>query len=278
MPTAIITQLNIYPIKSCAGTALGRVRLTQHGLAGDRNWMVVNEAGRFLTQRESPRLALVKPLLDGARLCLRAPGLPDLDVPVDQKGYAIQITVWKDRFAAIDSGDDAAHWLSGFLHTKVRLVRFDTSVTRLSDMSWTAGTIAPIAFADGFPVLVISEASLTDLNERVNKRLPMNRFRPNIVLRGLAAYEEDRVTELFDGNLRLRMVKPCARCSITTVEQASGDFAGAEPLRTLKTYRWNRELRGPQFGQNAIIVSGVDGELSVNQELHFESAGRLARL
>jgi uncharacterized protein YcbX len=270
MPTAIINQLYIYPIKSCAGTALDRVKLTQHGLAGDRNWMVVHDAGRFLTQRELPRLALVKPFLDGARLRLRATGLPDLEVIVDQRGAAIPVIVWKDRFAALDAGEDAAHWLSGFLHSEVRLVRFDTSITRLSDPNWTVGIDVPIAFADGFPILVISEASLADLNKRLDQPLPMNRFRPNIVLRGLAAYEEDRVTELFDGKLRLRMVKPCARCSITTVEQASGEFTGAEPLQTLKQYRWSRKLRGSQFGQNAIIVSGVGDELNVDQELHFE--------
>ena len=276
MPTAIITQLNIYPIKSCAGTALDRVKLTPHGLTGDRNWMVVNQAGRFLTQRELPRLALVRPLLDGPRLRLRATGLPNLDVIVDQGGAEIPVIVWKDRFAAFDAGEDAARWLSDILQTEARLVRFDMSITRLSDPHWTAGIDAPLTFADGFPILVISEASLADLNERVDQSLPMNRFRPNIVLKGLAAYEEDRVTELFDGNLRLRMVKPCARCSITTVEQASGRFTGVEPLRTLKTYRWSRKLGGAQFGQNAIIVSGIGGELRVEQELDFEreTAGR----
>jgi uncharacterized protein len=270
MPTANITQLNIYPIKSCAGTALGRVKLTKHGLAGDRNWMVVNGAGRFLTQRELPRLALVKPSFDGRRLCLRAAGAPDFDVTVDQEGATTQITVWKDHFAAIDAGADAANWLSGFLHTNVRLVRFDTSADRWSDSHWTAKVDAPITFADGFPLLVISEASLADLNERLQQPLPMNRFRPNIVLRGLAAYEEDRIDDLFDGELRLRMVKPCARCSITTVEQATGEVTGADPLQTLKTYRWSQELRGSTFGQNAIIVTGVGGELHVGQELHFE--------
>jgi len=270
MPRAIITQLNIYPIKSCAGTALGRVKLTKHGLAGDRNWMIVNDVGRFLTQRELPRLALVKPLLNGTRLRLRGTGIPDLNVTVDQEGAATPITVWKDHFAAIDAGEDAANWLSGFLKTEVRLVRFDTSTARLSDPHWTANVDAPIAFADGFPLLVISEASLDDLNGRLKQPLPMDRFRPNIVLRGLAAYEEDHVTEFVDSKLRLRMVKPCARCSITTVEQTTGEFTGAEPLQMLKTYRWSQELRGSRFGQNAIIVSGVGGELNVGQELHFE--------
>lgn len=270
MPKAIITQLNIYPIKSCAGTALGRVKLTKHGLAGDRNWMIVNDTGRFLTQRELPRLALVKPLLDDTRLCLRATGIPDLDVTVEQEGAATPISVWKDHFAAIDAGEDAANWLSGFLKTEVRLVRFDTSTARLSDPHWTADVDAPIAFADGFPLLVISEASLADLNGRLQQSLPMDRFRPNIVLRGLAAYEEDHVTDFVDGKLRLRMVKPCARCSITTVEQATGEFTGAEPLQMLKTYRWSQELRGSTFGQNAIIVNGAGGELNVDQELHFE--------
>jgi uncharacterized protein YcbX len=270
VPTSIITQLTIYPVKSCAGTALGQVKLTQRGLAGDRNWMIVNAAGRFLTQRELPRLALVKPLLDGARLWLRATGLPDLGVVVEGEGVGIQVTVWKDRLAAIDAGEDAAVWLSGFLKTEVRLVRFDTAATRLSDSHWTAGVDAPIAFADGFPLLLISEASLADLNKRLKQTLPMERFRPNIVLRGLEAYEEDRVAEFFDGTLQLRMVKPCARCSITTVEQSRGEFTGAEPLQTLKTYRWSGELRGSTFGQNAIIVSGADAELKVGQKLHFE--------
>jgi uncharacterized protein len=270
MPTAIITELNIYPIKSCAGTALDRVKLTERGFAGDRRWMIVNGAGRFLTQREWPRLALVKPVLDGPRLCLRATGAPDLDVTVDQEGAATQITVWKDQFAAIDAGADAAKWLSGFLKTEVRLVRFDASTVRFSDPHWTAGVDVPIAFADGFPLLIISEASLADLNGRLEQPLPMNRFRPNIVLQGLAAYEEDRVTELFDGTLRLRIVKPCSRCSITTVEQTTGEFTGADPLKTLKTYRWSSVLRGSKFGQNAIIVSGVDGELNIGQKLRFE--------
>jgi uncharacterized protein len=267
----IITQLNIYPVKSCGGTSLDRVRLTQRGLAGDRDWMIVDGAGRFLTQRQLPRLALVKPFLDGARLYLSAAGMPGIEVLAGQQvGAAIQVTVWKDHCAAIDEGEDAARWLSNFLQTEVRLVRFDASTVRLSDLQWTAGVDAPIAFADGFPILVISEASLVDLNERIEQPLPMNRFRPNIVLSGLTAYEEDRVAEFVDGELRLRIIKPCTRCSITTVKQASGEFMGPEPLKTLKTYRWSRELRGSQFGQNVIIVSGVDGELKVGQELHFE--------
>jgi uncharacterized protein len=221
--------------------------------------MVVTPEGRFVTQRELPRLALIATGLDDHGLNLSAPGAPTVAVPFDFRGESVQVTVWRDRCHAHDQGDAVAHWLSDFAGRPLRLVRFDPAHRRPSDAAWTGGVDAVSRFSDGFALLAISLASLADLNARLPAPLPMNRFRPNLVLDGLAPYGEDTVGDLVAGVVRLRRVKPCARCSVTTTDQATGVVDGDEPLRTLKTYRWDAALRGVTFGQNLIVVTG-DGE------------------
>jgi len=264
---ATIAALNIYPVKSCRGIALNQAILAPTGLACDRRWMVVTDTGRFLTQRELPRLALVAPTVNGHELRLSAPGMIDLHLSAASDRQRVQVTIWRDRCSAFDEGPQAAAWLSQFLAQTVRLVRFDPAGKRPSACQWTGDTQALNKFTDGFPVLVVSQASLGDLNERLETLLPMNRFRPNVVLDGVQAYDEDRIHELSDGDVRLRLVKPCTRCKITTTDQATADVMGAEPLATLKSYRWSRELNGAMFGQNAIIAGGIGAELRVGQRL-----------
>jgi uncharacterized protein YcbX len=258
--------LYIYPIKSCRGIELDNVTVLATGFTQDRRWMLVNEQGRFLTQRELPQLALIAPTLAGIGLTVHAPGMTPL-VVTGTRTQAMSVTVWKDQCRAFDEGEQAADWFTQFLGSAVRLVRFDDTQLRLSSRDWTGELPAANLFSDGFPLLVIGQASLTDLNSRLTRPLPMNRFRPNIVVTGLQAYEEDRVDEFSSGDLCLRAVKPCTRCKITTTDQATGIAQGMEPLSTLMQYRRNAQLRGVTFGQNLIICAGIGQRLHVGETL-----------
>lgn len=262
-----IASLHYYPVKSCAGVDVDLVQLTSAGIAMDRAWMVVSPSGRFLTQRELPRLALIRPTVIEGALMLAAPTLPVLRVPLDLEGPRMTVAIWKDTCSGLDAGDEVAAWLQQFLERECRLVRFDPAHRRLSSMEWTGGLEAENRFSDGYPMLVIGRASLADLNARLERPLPMNRFRPNVVIEGLGPYDEDRIDELFDESVRLKIVKPCTRCKITTTEQSTGEVCGVEPLRTLKSYRYDRTLGGVLFGQNAIIVQGHGAALRLGQEL-----------
>lgn len=250
-----IESLFVYPVKSCAGIELKRAQVTSRGLLFDREWMVVTPQGRFLTQRENPRLALVRTALRDDTLQLTAPGLPRLSVPLVRahRAESTEVTVWSDTVLASDEGDAAASWFGEHLGRDVRLVRFDESRQRPTDPEWSQGLQGSAAFADGYPVLVISRASLDELNSRLPAPLPIDRFRPNVLLAGCVAYAEDDIAALATKDVTLRLVKPCTRCTITTVNQATGLAEGDEPVRTLRSYRWDPALRGVKFGQNAIV-------------------------
>lgn len=270
---ARIAALNIYPVKSCGGIALDRAELTPTGLKHDREWMVVDEDGRYLTQRGLPRLALIRPVLDDATLELRSPDSGPLRVSLTARGAPAHVRVWADNCAAFDCGDDAAEWLEDFLDRPARLVRYDFRSQRLSDPSYCGGIEAGNAFSDGFPLLIISQASLDDLNDRLAERseapLTMNRFRPNIVIDGVHAFEEDYIRALTGEGIELRPVKPCTRCAITTTDQDTAE-RGVEPLLTLATYRHDDRLDGVAFGQNAIIARGIGRRLAVGGELEID--------
>lgn len=248
-------SLFVYPVKSCAGIALPRAQVTPRGLRYDREWMVVTPQGRFLSQREAPRLAVVRTALDAGSLHLTAPGLPRLTVPLEREPRAdvTEVTVWGDTLLATDEGDAAASWFGDFLGSNVRLVRYDESRRRPTDPAWSQGLDGVSAFADGYPVLVVARESLDDLNARLPAPIPIERFRPNVVIVGCAPFAEDTLTVLAGESVKLRLVKPCTRCSITAVDQATGVATGDEPLRTLRSFRWDAALRGVTFGQNAIV-------------------------
>jgi hypothetical protein len=268
----LLAALHLYPVKSCRGIAVAEATATDAGLEYDREWMVVTPEGRFVTQRECPRLATVGVSLDGRALTLAAEGGGSVAVPLDLRGAPVEVAVWRDRCQAHDQGEDAAHWLSEWLGRPTQLVRFAPAQRRLSDPAWTGGVEAPNRFSDGYPLLALSRASLDDLNARLPVPLPMDRFRPNLVLDGLPPYGEDELQDLIAGALRLRRVKPCTRCAITTTDQKSGTVDGDEPLRTLKTYRWDPRLRGVTFGQNLIVVAGAGARLRVGMELQAVAA------
>jgi uncharacterized protein YcbX len=262
-----IAELNIYPVKSCRGVTVPRGRIAATGFVHDREWLIVRSDGRFVTQREQPRLALIAPALDADTLTLSAPGMPMLNVPLARRGDAVEVKCWNDLCSAFDAGDEAAEWLATYLDSPHRLVRFDPQRRRASDITWTEGLEALNQFSDGFPWLILSEASLADLNGRLEQPLPMNRFRPNIVIAGVAAYAEDRLYELSTGEVRFRIVKSCTRCVITTTNQTTGERQGEEPMRTLRSYRFDRRLKGVIFGQNVIAIAGIDGEIAVGEAL-----------
>jgi hypothetical protein len=263
-----IAGLHVYPVKSCRGVAVTDALLGAAGLEYDREWMVVTPEGRFVTQRDAPRLARVAAGVGAEALTLSAAGAGGVSVPLDLRGAATAVTVWRDRCRAFDQGEDAARWLGEFVGRPLRLVRFDNAGRRLSDTAWTGGREAPHRFSDGFALLAVSRASLDDLNARLPVPLPMDRFRPNLVLDGLPPYGEDGLGDLLADTVRLRRVKPCTRCVITTTDQFTGTVAGDEPLRTLRSYRWDAALRGVTFGQNLIVVAGAGAHLRVGQDLH----------
>lgn len=244
-----VTGLSIYPIKACAGISLSEVSLTPRGLAHDRWMMVVDPGGRFLTQRECPTLGQVKPRLLADALALEAPGSDSLTVPLKHSGQRREVVVWKSTCAAIDQGDEVADWFSQYLGRAVRLVRVADDFHRTLDPHYAPRPSDTTAFADGYPILVLSEESLADLNRRLEIPLPMNRFRPNVVVSGVDAYAEDTWRTFTVAGLRFEGVKTCARCVVTTTDQVTAQ-RGKEPLATLATYRDSE--RGVLFGQNVI--------------------------
>lgn len=269
----LLAALHLYPVKSCRGIAVTEATVTDAGLEHDREWMVVTPDGRFVTQRECPRLATVRVTLDAGLLTLAADGAGSVGVPLDLRGTLVEVTVWRDRCLAHDQGAEAARWLSDWLGRPVHLVRFAPERRRLSDPVWTGGLEAATRFTDGFALLAIARASLADLNARLPSPLSMVRFRPNLELEGLPPYGEDALEDLVDGVLRLRRVKACTRCVITTTDPQTGAVDGDEPLRTLKTYRWDPQLRAITFGQNLIVVAGAGAVLRVGMELCAVPAG-----
>ncbi|MGH8798832.1 MAG: MOSC domain-containing protein [Casimicrobiaceae bacterium] len=257
-----IAGLFVYPVKGCRGIALPSARLTERGIEHDREWMVVDVAGRFVTQRTEPRLASIGTAITAGALELAAPGADPLQVPLDRVGVAGPVTVWRDTIPGIDQGPAAATWLSARLDGEYRLVRFDAAARRHCNRAFAGASGAHIAFADGYPLLVLSQASLDDLNTRLAAApLPVDRFRPNLLLSGLDAYDEDYIDELRCGEVALRMVKPCTRCQVTTIDQQTLE-AGVEPLRTLAAYRRNAVLDGVAFGMNAIVTAGAGATLA----------------
>jgi uncharacterized protein YcbX len=262
-----VSGLNVYPIKSCAGVSVREALLIETGLEFDRAWMVVDAQGVFVTQRELPRMALIQPTLKHLEVVLRAPGMLALHLAIDGVEGPVRVKVWKDEVAAYDMGDLAAQWFSDFLGQPLRLVRFDPEQKRLSNKKWTGDIDAENAFGDGFPILVISEASLVELNQKLKEPVTMARFRPNLVLSGLDAHGEDFLDEIRidtpEGPVRLKLVKPCPRCPIPNVNPLTGE-PGNEPGDTLSTYRADARVEGAiTFGMNAVIVEGIDCGLRV---------------
>lgn len=270
-----LAALGLHPVKSCGALAPREALLVETGFDLDRAWMVVDPQGEMLTQREHPKLALVKPTLRLSDLLLKAPGMLGLHLSLDAVETATRVRVWDDVVKAWDMGDLAAQWFTDYLGTPARVARFDPDETRLAERRWTGEHAVPVEFADGFPLLVASLDSLGDLNRRLaeggHEAVTMARFRPNLVLSGLEPWDEDQLDELVidtdDGPVRLKLVKPCSRCQIPNVDPATGTMQG-EPGRTLAGFRADARLGGAvTFGMNAIVLDGAGRTLRAGQRV-----------
>jgi uncharacterized protein YcbX len=244
-----LTALNVYPIKSAAGLAVREHSVDSFGLRHDRRFMVVDSAGRMISQRTHPRMALVRPSFEGHRLRVDAPGMAALELSLSPSPADTRtVEIWDDVCTALWLGQPAASWFSRFLACDSGLVYMPDETVRPADLRF-APEGARVSFADAYPFLLISEESLTDLNARLPAPIPMNRFRPNLVIAGGEPFGEDRLDEFRLGEIEFRVVKPCDRCVVTTTDQATTE-RGPEPLRTLATYRkWDGKVF---FGQNLI--------------------------
>lgn len=268
-----VRSLHVYPVKSCAGIRVPRARLLPRGLEHDRAFMIVREAppepgsvarARFVTQREHPVLATVRTTMDGGALVLRA-GERHLELPLDAGGaHAAReralVRVWEDDVPAAWLGGDATAFFSELLGFEAHLVAMPPDVVRAVDPTY-ARTGDHVSFADGFPVLLATEASLADLGARIaasgGDAVPMSRFRANVVVEGGEPFEEERHTRVRIGPVVFRMPKRCARCQVTTVDQDTGAVSSKEPLRTLATFQ--REGAKVFFGQNLVPEELPDG-------------------
>ena len=273
---AVISQLIIYPVKSCAPVLLKRALLTDQGLDLDRAWMVVDERGQFLSQRQYPRLALVQPQLRLSDLVLRAPGMLALHLSLDGVEQAMKVSLWDEPIDAWDMGELAAQWFSDFLGCRARLVRFDPQFERPSERRWTGGQTVLNPFSDGFPLMLLCQPSVDGLNERLQAAGPVDilRFRPNIVLsagdaQAWGAHDEDRADELHietgQGLIRLKSAKPCTRCQMVEVDPQTAQ-TGSAVLPALRAYRRDARVNGAiTFGVNLMVLEGFDQELAVGQ-------------
>lgn len=265
LPCAL-SALTLYPVKSCAGIGLSESPLAPTGLDLDRGWMVVDRWGRMLTQRQTPRLALIQPSIEGRALALHAPGMAPLTLTRADDAARVRTQVWDDTVMAFDAGEASAQWLAAFLGSPARLLRFDAAHRRAASAGRPLGAAQ---FSDAGPLLVVSTASLAALNRALadagHSMVGMARFRPNLVLEGLQPFDEDLVDEItFDGAsgpLRLKMLAPCTRCAIPNIDPETAE-SGSEPGATLA-----RLHAGPDgavtFGMYALPVEGVGAMLRV---------------
>jgi hypothetical protein len=253
-----LAHIHLYPLKSARGIRLDSAELDDFGLIHDRRWMVVDEANALVTQREAPGLALVRTALEGDALRLDAPPLPPLALPLaGGDGERRTVRVFDVHCVGADQGDEAAAWISRHLGRACRIVHMPDDVVRPIEPN-AAGVTGRVSFADAFPLLLISREALDALNRRLDVAVPMNRFRPNLVTTGSAPHAEDGWRRIRIGAVECVVAKPCARCTIPTVDQETA-AKGKEPLRTLAGYR--ERGRAVLFGQN--VAHRGRGRMSV---------------
>lgn len=243
-----VSGLWLYPLKGAAGIALEEGALDEFGLTHDRRWMVVDPEGGFLSQRSDPGLGRLRQEVTADALVVRSAMSGELSLPLAPDGARSTARVWQDHVSVIDCGAEAAAFVTRHLGRPARIVHMPADTLRQADPDY-ARTGDRVSFADGFPLLLISEASLDELNHRLDEPIEMRRFRPNVVVTGAAPHAEDGWQTIRIGSVLCDVVKPCARCLVTTLDPDTG-AAGREPLRTLGGYRrWNGKV---WFGQNVI--------------------------
>lgn len=267
--TICISQINIYPVKGLGGITLDAAEMTSRGLKNDRRFMIVDRDHEFISQREIPKMATVWTALIGGELEFAVPDREPIRVDAEPRALPTRtVRVWSSHVHAHTVSAAADEWLSDYLGIDARLVYMPDTAERRCSPDYAKNNEI-VSFADGYPVLLANEASLADLNQRIAKSggqgVPMNRFRANIVLTGATAWAEDTWQDFSIGNSVMRNVKPCARCQVTTTDQASGEVKGPEPLKTLSTFRDNG--KGIMFGVNLVPVQL--GKISVGDVLTF---------
>ena len=264
----LVSELCVYPIKSCRGVSVPLALVKERGFEWDRRWMLVDEAGSFLSQRTIPAMARLEVRIEPDHLSVKAPQMNSLVVPANPEPmHPVRTTIWSDTVWAEPYPDAINLWFTGVLGLPCHLVKFPENVRRRVDTRY-AKQEEHTGFTDGYPFLILSEESLGDLNSKLSDPVPMNRFRPNIVVRGCEPFAEDSWREFRIGSVTFRAVKPCARCRVITVDQETATVKD-EPLRTLAAYR----SRGTKilFGQN-LLHSG-SGWISVGDAIHILSEG-----
>lgn len=283
-----VTQLCIYPIKSCAGIPLQHSEIDHRGLKWDREWVIVDEQGQMLTQRTAPIMTLIQPTITEHSLLLQAPTMPELAVSLDlDESVAMRLRIWDDLTLGADQGEAAAAWLSQFLQQPCRLLRVHTKAQRGLSQTWVRkwlqADLAPaeapdlaqthFGFADGFPFLICNQASLDELNALIvqqgaDEPIEIERFRPNIVIQGLEAYEEDHLLSLVGAGLQFAKLKNCTRCPLPNVNPVTAAI-GLQPGLALRDSR--RTLEGVTFGVNAALFGlEAPATLTVGQQLEAE--------
>ncbi|WP_185229848.1 MOSC domain-containing protein [Acetobacter aceti] len=275
----ILHSLHTHPVKSLHGLSMRELLLCPWGPENDRRWMIVDHAGQFITQRKYPVMATLHVTVTMEGLRLSHDGQPELMVKRPaEPAHPVMVTVWKDTVQALDAGDEAAQWLSDAIGLPCRLIYMPHPEhdrrRQWQDLAFTN------SFSDGFPILVTTLASLDDLNSRLAAPVPMDRFRPNLVVSGAEAWEEDRWAKIRIGGAELSLVKPCSRCVMTTVDQDTGVIPDRkEPLATLALFR--KQEGGVMFGQNALVEQtgtvsvGDEVEILEMQPSSFERSGSL---
>jgi uncharacterized protein YcbX len=260
-----VSNLTYYPIKACRGFDVTESNVQRMGLEHDRRMMLITLENKFLTQREYPKLALVTPTLQNGSITLSAPNFDSLQFPIKTSGFTFPVQIWKSNgVQAVDQGDETAEWFSNWLDTPVRLVHIADGYKRKVSMEYAINDDDHTGFADGYPILILSEESLQDLNGKLDSQIPMNRFRPNLVIKGCKPFEEDSWKRIRIGDVELALVKPCARCEVTTIDKETLERS-KEPLKTLGKYR--KHKLGAIFGMNVIPLNS--GKLEVGRSVEI---------
>lgn len=273
-----ITGLVTYPVKSMKGISLKHTRVTNKGLKNDRQWMVVRSNGRFVTQRDTPEMSLIHTSLDEHGLVLSKPACGSISVPHDLHiGKSIETSVWNDNCETLDQGTEISHWLTNALKSEepLHLVRMQHGFTRSLSKAALMTNETSTDFADGAPILLANEASLNRLNSVLSSHalstVPMNRFRPNIIIRGLEPFAEHRQASLVSGNYQLKLCFPCQRCVVTTIDQETAvKNRQGQPFKTLQDINpMPGEGKAPAFGENTILTHGNDEIIAVGDKLEI---------
>lgn len=252
-----VSEINIYPIKSLGRILLNKAIIEQRGLQLDRRWMLVDENGKFLTQREFPKMSKISISLAETGLQVSADKFDDLTVPFEVEGEKLKVEVWDSNCEAILSASHINQWFSEVLQITCKLVYMPDDSRREINPRFAVNNDI-VSFADGYPILIIGESSLADLNSRLETKIPMNRFRPNIVVSESEAFAEDNWKTIKVGETVFRATKPCARCVMTTIDQANGTPTGKEPLKTLAKYRLAKQVFPSTYadfglGENVVL-------------------------